>query len=141
MSASVKWSGLEELKRDLRNLPEDLAGEAGHIVEEAANGTAVDVKRGYAAHRRSGRLAGGVTVTHFEAGKYSAGAIVKNSAPHAYIFEVGTQARHTAIGANRGSMPPGNVFIPAAQKNRRRMYDRLKDMLVRFGAVVTGDAR
>jgi hypothetical protein len=38
---------------------------------------------------------------------FSAGAIVINRAKHAAIFENGTQARHTAIGANRGSMPPG----------------------------------
>jgi hypothetical protein len=133
------WEGFDEFRTALRNLPADLTGEAGHIVEATANGAAVDIKRGYAAHRRSGNLQSGVTVTHVDKGKFSAGAIVKNTAKHANIFEVGTQARHTAIGANRGSMPPGHVFVPVVVRARRRMFAQLKDMLVRHGLVVSGD--
>jgi hypothetical protein len=59
--------------------------------------------------------------------------LVRNPAKHAAIFEFGTQARHTKLGANRGSMPPGHVFLPIVQQRRRTMYLRLKDMLVRFG--------
>lgn len=140
MSASIKWDGLDEFKKALRNMPSDLAGEAGHIVEGTANAAAVEIKRGYASHRRTGKLQSGVTVTHFDKGKFSAGAIVKNTAPHAHLFETGTQARHTAIGANRGSMPPGHVFVPAVVKHRRKMYAELKAMLVRFGLLVSGDA-
>lgn len=138
MSVVLKWDGLEELRAELRRLPEDLTGEASHIVEASANAAAADIKQGYP--HRTGNLRKGVTVTHFDKGKFSAGAIVKNTAPHANLFEVGSQARHTAIGANRGSMPPGHVFVPAVIKRRRQMYSRLKELLVRKGLSVSGDA-
>lgn len=140
MSVSLRWDGLEELRAALRQLPEELAGEARHIVEAKANQAAADAKQGYSAHTRSGHLQAGLTVTHYENGKLSAGAIVKNAAKHAFIFEYGTQARHTAIGANRGSMPPGHVFVPPMQRRRREMYEQLKDLLVRKGLLVSGDA-
>ena len=69
------------------------------------------------------------------------GAEVKNVAPHANIFENGTQARHTRIGANRGSMPPGHVFVPRIVRARHRLTQELKDMVARTtGAQVSGDA-
>ena len=132
------FDGLDELRAALRRLPEELAGEAQHEVEGAANGAAADIKRAYPV--RTGRLRDGVTVTHMHQGKYHAGAIVKNRAPHAALFEYGTQARHTSIGANRGVMPPGNVFVPPIIRARHRMYQRLAEMLKRHGLVVTGDA-
>lgn len=135
---TLTFQGLDELRAALRALPDDLTGEAGHIVEGAANGAAVDIKTAYPS--RTGNLRDGVTVTQVAAGKYAAGAVVKNTAKHAYIFENGTQARHTAIGANRGSMPAGHVFIPTIIRERRKMYDALKDVLVRHGLIVSGDA-
>ena len=75
-----------------------------------------------------------------DSGKYSAGAIVKNRAKHAYIFENGTQARHTGLGYNRGAMPPGHVFIPEIVRRRRGMYEKLAEMLRQHGLQVPGDA-
>lgn len=132
------FEGLNELKAALRDLPDNLIGEASNIVEGAANGAATEIRSKYP--HRTGNLRDGVTVTHFDGGRFSAGAIVKNTAKHAHIFEIGTQARHTAIGANRGSMPPGHVFVPAVIKARRGMFAALKDLLVRNGLVVSGDA-
>jgi hypothetical protein len=65
---------------------------------------------------------------------------VKSTAKHAALFEIGTQARHTNIGANRGSMPPGKIFVPVVVRKRRAMYERLKELLVRHGAKVNGNA-
>jgi hypothetical protein len=138
VSARIQLSGFDELKAALRRLPDDLTAEAGHITEAAANAAAVDIRRAYPV--RTGNLRNHVTVTHFEKGRFSAGAIVKNTATHAWIFENGTQARHTDLGSNRGSMPPGHVFVPIAIRERRRMYDRLKDLLARRGLVVDGNA-
>lgn len=134
-----RWDGLEELKAALRQLPEELTGEGSHIVEGAANGAAVDVRSGYAGHRRSGNLQDGVTVEHGVSG-FGTSAVVKSNARHAWLFENGSQARHTAIGANRGSMPPAHVFVPAVMRKRRAMYDELKAMLTRHGLLVSGDA-
>lgn len=136
MPNRVVWEGLEELKAQLRQLPADLAAEASSIVLDAAQGAKTDMVY----PRRTGNLADHVTVSTVSAGTFGAAAIVRNTSPHAAIYENGTQARHTALGANRGSMPPGHVFVPAVMRNRRRMYERLKALLVSHGLVVSGDA-
>jgi hypothetical protein len=136
MSNRLTWSGLAELRDELRRLPAELAGEASAIVIGAAEGAKADMHY----PRRTGNLADHLYVTKAPAGIYGAGAVVKNTAKHAWLFENGTQARHTAIGANRGSMPPGHVFLPAVIRRRRAMYDQLKALLVRHGLVVSGEA-
>jgi len=136
----LRWDGLEELKAALRELPDDLKGEASHLVEGRANAAAMDIRSGYAGHRHSGNLQSKVTVTHFENGRYSTGAIVKNTAKHAWLFENGTQARHTKAGWNRGRMPPGHVFVPRIIRHRRMLYREIIEMMVRNGLAVTGDA-
>jgi hypothetical protein len=56
------------------------------------------------------------------------------------MFENGTQARHTALGASRGAMPPGHVFIPVAAAERRAMYKDLAQVVADEGLEVSGDA-
>lgn len=128
--------GLEELKADLRKLPVNLAYEAGHIVEDSAQSAATEIRDGYGRHRRTGKMQDGVSVTH-KADRLGATAVVKSGDRDALVFEVGSQARHTRIGANRGSMPPGHVFFPAVRKWKRRMYAGFKDMLEKHGFTVT----
>jgi hypothetical protein len=129
----------EEIRAGLRQLLADTSatGEAGHIVEATANGAASSIRSSYPV--RTGNLRDHVTVEAQMSG-FSAGAIVINRAKHAAIFENGTQARHTAIGANRGSMPPGHVFVPIVIRKRRQMYEQLKDLLTRSGLQVSGNA-
>lgn len=136
MPNRFKWNGLDEFRRELRNLPADLTGEASGIVNDAAEGAAAFIRAGYP--ERTGKLKNGVVVTHRNAGKWAAAKIVKNTAKHAFIFENGTQARHTDIGANRGAMPPGNVFIPRIVKAREQMYRTLRALLEAHGLRVTG---
>jgi hypothetical protein len=137
MGAKFVFEGLDELRAELRKLPSELTAEASNIVQGAANAAAADIKAAYPA--RTGNLRNHVYVTHQDKGKFSAGAIVKNTAPHAALFESGTQARHNSLGANRGSMPPGHVFVPRIMKARRRMWTQLKDLLVRKGLSVSGE--
>lgn len=136
----MKWNGLDELRESLRHLPETLKAEAAHIVEGAANGAEVDMRAGYPA----GELRDGVRVTHFSGGKFSAGAIVKSTSKLAWLYENGSEARHyVTVRGNRhltGKMPAKHVFIPAAMRARRRMYQQLKEMLQRQGLKVSGDA-
>lgn len=134
----LTFEGLDDLKAALRALPSELAGDASGIVMGAANGAESDVESAYP--ERTGNLKKGLKVETVSAGPYGAGARLINRSPHAYIFENGTQARHTDIGANRGSMPPGNVFIPAVIRRRRSMYERLKGLLESKGLQVSGDA-
>lgn len=140
MSASVRWNGLEELRAALRNLPKDLAGEASSIVQRAAADAAQEIRAGYQAHRRTGNLAEHVKVEALSVGPFGAGMAVKSTAKHAQIFERGTELRHTSLGANRGAMPPGRVFVPAVIRRRRTMYERLKALLISHGLTVRGDA-
>lgn len=134
----VRWDGLDEYRELLRTLPETLANESANLVEGAANAAAFDIRSAYPV--RTGNLQKGVTVTVLNRGRTATGRIVKNNAPHAWLFEVGSQARHTSLGANRGSMPPGHVFIPRVIKWRRRLYEQIKELLRLKGATVTGDA-
>lgn len=135
----IVWDGLDELRAELRKLPAELADEASGIVLQHADGAAQEIKAAYPS--RTGNLRNGMAVIRSAAGRFGVGAIVRNRAPHAWIFENGTQARHASIGANRGSMPPGHVFIPRVIKWRHRMYGALKAMLVRHGLVVSGEER
>lgn len=140
MSATVRWNGLDELLEQLRNLPADLTAEAGHIIEASANAAAVQVRSGYGSHRRTGKLQESVVVDVLASGEFGVVRRLRATAKHAHLVEYGTQARHTAIGANRGSMPPAHIFVPAVLRNRRQMYEALKDLVLRHGATsVTGE--
>jgi hypothetical protein len=134
----LTFDGLAELRDALRRLPDELKVEAQHIVAGAANGAAAEIRQKYPS--RTGNLVSGVSVRPSEVSHFGAGAIVVNRAKHAFIFENGTQARHNAIGANRGSMPPGHVFVPIVIRKRRQMYEDLKDVLAQNGLQVSGDA-
>jgi hypothetical protein len=135
----LRFDGLQELRASLRRLPKELRDEAEEIVFGSANDAASDIKAGYEAHRRSGELADKVSVQQLKGeGTAFAGALIQNKSKLAFIFENGTQVRHTAIGANRGAMPPGHVFVPAVIKRRREMYDKLRALLRGKGLKVTG---
>lgn len=136
------FDGLDELRAALRRLPDDLTGEASHIVEGAANGAAATIGAGYAV--KSGELLEGLTVTHAHAGKYGAGMVVKNTAKHAWLYDNGSEARHyvTASGAEHatgkmwGRRPPTHLFVRSVVRARRRMFEQLKAMVTRHGLVV-----
>jgi hypothetical protein len=138
--ASLTWSGLSELKEDLRNLPDYLKGEAAHIVDAAANRAQADIQSGYANHRHSGNLADHVEQTVTDDSRYGYAIQVKANSPHAWLFEFGSQARHRNLKTWR-PMPAGHVFVPAMDKNRRWMWDQLSALVTRQGMTVTGDYR
>ena len=131
----MKWDGLADLYKQLENLPATLTGEAAHIVEGIANAAALDIRSAYPVH--TGTLRNSVYVTHFDHGRYSAGAQVKATAPHAWIFENGTAARAyysvNGVRHETGAMPPGHVFIPIMMKHRRALYGQFAALLERNG--------
>lgn len=133
------FQGLDDFKRQLRQLPEELAGEAGHIVEGSGNAAAVAIRTAYGQHKHSGNLQDHVTVEHQSSG-LAAKAVVKSTARHSHLFEHGSQARHTDLGWNRGAMPATPTFIPIVIRFRTRMYEELKGLLQRAGLHVKGDA-
>lgn len=143
MSNRFTFDGLSELRDALRSLPADLTAEAGNIIESAMNGAEATVRATYAEHTRTGdlmnHLSSSLTVSGF-----SVVGVVKNTSRLAWIFENGTQARHyiTVNGKRKelGRMPPAHIFIPTMVAKRRQMYERLKDLLVRHGLAVSGEA-
>jgi len=141
MSGGVTVTGLDDLKAQLRALPGELTGEGGHLVEARANGAAAIIKAGY--HVRTGTLRDKLTVTHTSTA-YGAKSIVKNTSKYAQAYDKGSNVRHWASGKSTGRMwgrqPPTHLFARTAARERRAMYADLKDLLVRHGAEVTGDA-
>lgn len=137
MATRFVFEGLEELKAELRELPAALAGEASGIVLTRGERAKQDILAAYP--ERTGALRRGLKLRYLAMGQFGAGIELRNTAPHAQLYEVGSQARHTAIGANRGSMPPGNIFVPTISRQRRAMYGDLRDLLVRHGLEVSGD--
>jgi hypothetical protein len=110
------FSGLDELRAELRAMPADMTGEASHEVEGAANGAAADIMAIYGAHHVTGHLQDSV-----------------------FVIE-----RHWVSGKSTGTMwgktPPTHAFVKTMIAARRKMYDRLKNLLVRHGLTVSGDA-
>lgn len=146
----LQMDGLAELRQQLRNLPEDLAKEAGEIVKFHAEAAASEIENNYPVrttnlrpglHRKSswfppGNLVRRVT-TATTLSRVSMQAIVRSRAPHAHLFEFGTERRTTDRGANRGRMPKApasQAMIPKVIRWRRKMVDALKALCLRHGA-------
>lgn len=140
------FDGLEELKAELRNLPADLTGEARNIVEDTANGAAVAIRTIYGKHRRTGNLQDNVIVLQSASGgQFGVANIVKSAAPHAWLFDNGSQARHYVTKSGKqhdtgrmwGKTPPTHAFVRTMIEYRHRMYDKLADLLRRHGLSVS----
>jgi hypothetical protein len=135
MSATVRIDGIEEQRRAWLALPRTLAGNSQPVVTDAAQVAAAEIRAAYP--RRTGALASGVTVAPSRlAGTEVAAARVVNYAMHAAIFEHGTQARHTSIGANRGAMAAGNVFVPRVIRARQALEPQVASVMTREGLTV-----
>ena len=133
----LRFDGLDKLITDLRNLPETLRTEAGHLIEATANGAAVKVRSAYGKHRRSGNLQDHVVVDH-KTTAFGVRSVVRSTARHAHLFEFGTKARHKGL---KPSIAPAHpTFIPIMEADRREMYERLKEFVARQGLEVSGHA-
>jgi hypothetical protein len=140
----IVWSGLEELKRELRNLPTELTKEASNDVRAAANGAAVRVRTEYGKHRVTGRLQESVEVNEQSSGRFGVKFVVRSTDPIAWLFDNGSQARHWVSGKSTGTMwgrtPPTHVFVRTMIKSRREQFEKHKEMLRRHGLIVLGEA-
>lgn len=138
MNVTMKWIGVEEQIAAFHTCPEDLTTAATPEVEDATNDAADAIRAGYP--RRTGNLRDGVHTTVKHEPMRVMGVVV-NTSPHAEMFEYGTQTRHTAIGANRGSMPAHPVFTPAMTRERRALLDtEIPKVMENEGLTVTGRA-
>jgi hypothetical protein len=119
------FPGLTELIEDLGRLPSRIEADASVIIHEAADIMATEVRNEYP--EVTGALDRGVKVERVNPFR----ARVKSTARHAYLYERGSVERMWASGKKTGSMPPANVFIPAAIKARRQMVERLTRLIER----------
>ena len=121
----------------LAALPTHLRDEAGKIVIRAAEGAKEEIQGAYPPSAAS--LAAAMEVRVADVARFGVAADVINHHPLARMYDLGTAARHTSLGRNRGVMPPAFVFEPRYRRWRRAMYDRLKQLVEDQGFVVSGD--
>jgi len=133
-----QWTGVDELVDQFATLARDLTTDAAPEVEAAAQAAKSAIYAGYPS-RTSDLKNHLAVVMHTDATRTE--AVVINTSPHAAVFERGSQARHIAIGANRGSMPANPLFSSTMMRTRRALYTALVPHLVdQFGLTVTGVA-
>lgn len=138
MSVELTWIGLDELKAALFNLPADLTAKAAGIVTESAEAAAAEIRAAYP-EGDTGNLRRGVKVgTKGARGAHTVRRVVRSTAPHATLFETGTQTRQTALGYNRGFMPGANIFVPVVVRRRRAMQEDLVRIVEQAGLDVRG---
>ena len=136
-SVMVAFEGLDELRKALRDLPDELEAQARVIVEDAANKTAGEL---LAAYPHYGALHNGVHVVD-KSSKLQARFVVESRSHEASWWEFGTQNRHTQKGWNRGAAPahPGQGLVPLAGRNRRAMRGDLVALVRANGFDVVDD--
>lgn len=135
MKAFIRIEGNKELERMFDQLPRDLVSDAAGLFVAAGQSAASEMRytyprgpgnpaKGYA----GGNLINGV-------GSESGGVGMKtwvrvfNRAPHAHLYEYGTDARHTDEGWDRGIMPGRATFYPILDKWELRATEALGDLL------------
>jgi HK97 gp10 family phage protein len=120
MSARVLLEGLDELRDELQRLPADLNREARDQVIATAQATAAELRAAYP--EKTGNLRRGVKVT-IEETPTSTIAKVISSAPHAHLWEFGTENRKTQKLWKRGRMPAkfDQGLVGIAIRRRLRM--------------------
>ena len=133
-----QWTGLDELVAQFTTLARDLTTSAAPEVESAAQAARNTIYSGYPT--RTGDLKNHLAVVmHTDATRTE--AVVVNTSPHAAVFERGSQARHIAIGANRGSMPANPIFSATMIRARRGIYaGPIPRVLADMGLTVYGAA-
>lgn len=146
MPMRFRLDGLTQLREELRQLPITLRREAQNLVQAEANAAAVELRRVYLEHRYSGNLAKGVQVVTENKGSFGVVYMVKSAAPHAWLFDNGSQARHWVSGKSTGEMwgktpnPPMHTFVRTMIGARKKMWKSLAQLLERVGLKVSGYA-
>jgi hypothetical protein len=126
--------GLDELRKALRDMPDELTNDAMAIVATAAEDTASEVRSVYPA----GPMREGVDVTD-RSHQYQAKFVVQSHTPQANWWEFGTQNRHTQQGWNRGAEPAhkDRGLIAIAKRHRATMHAALVALVRSAGFMVT----
>ena len=138
MSVRLILRGVDELRDALRRLPEELTGEGGAIIRDAATAAHDDVDTVFNAHEVTGTLERRLELVEVAGGRFGSILKVVDRAKHAWMFEYGTVARHWRNGKLTGTMPAANVFVKAMIHRRESMWDRLRRLVEDHGLKVSG---
>jgi hypothetical protein len=136
MPVRLRIDGMAEFKAALRALPTELRDAAQDVVQAHADAADGAIRAAYP-RGATGHLQAGLSEAR-ETSAFGTRVRLKNTAKHAWIFENGTELRHTNLGANRGRMPAGKVFIPIVIRERRAMVEDLVAIVERAGLKVHG---
>jgi hypothetical protein len=133
-SVNLFLDGLDELRKALRDMPDELTNDALAIVATAAADTASELRGVYP----SGSMEDGVVVTD-RSHQYQARFVVESRTPQASWWEYGTENRHTQQGWNRGSEPAhkDTGLVSIAKRHRARMTAALIALVQAAGFNVT----
>lgn len=128
MSGRVQWANLEEFRVALHDVPVLLRGTALRIVDQATDDTFAALYANYP-RGETGNLRGGIRV-HKSATDRVILNEVASTAPHAHLWEYGTENRKTKKGFFRGRVIPARArgletLRSLAARFRRRMLDQL----------------
>lgn len=138
MPVQFKWRNMAEQFEILRRLPDDLKAEAEGLVEARADHAAFAIRQSYP-RGATGNLREGVVVEIKDGGRFGVRARVLSRAPHAWIYDEGTAARHTELGWARGAMPATHVFVKTMIRERRALFtEDFAELLSRHGMVPHG---
>jgi Bacteriophage HK97-gp10, putative tail-component len=137
MKANIRITGDKELEAALRALPRDLSLDAERLILAAADTAAAEIRAAYP--EVTGNLKGGVRVVT-TGSEFATRSRVISSAPHAHLFEYGTEARQTSLGYDRGGYPGRHVFWPIVERWQKALKGTLIDLVKATGLRVTDHA-
>jgi hypothetical protein len=131
---SVLLDGLDELRKALHDMPDELTNAALAIVATAAEDTAAEVRTVYP----TGPMRDQVVVSD-RSEPYKARFVVESRAPQAHLWEWGTQNRYTQQGWNRGAAPAhkDHGLVSIAIRHRARMKAALIALVESAGFEIT----
>jgi hypothetical protein len=133
-----EWTGVKELIEQFATLAPDLTTASTPIVELAARVAKDTIYTGYPT--RTGNLKKGLTLTEVNESTRVACTVI-NKAPHAWLYERGSETRHSATHDNLGRMPPNPLFSSTMMRTRRALYTALVPHLAeQFGLKIDGTA-
>ena len=136
MPATLTIDGLTEFQQELQRLPATLRDQARVIVQATADATEATVRAAYPV--RTGNLRDGFKQLPRDP-TWGARITLSNTAPHAFLYEYGSEMRQTKLGHPTGRMPAAKVFVPEVIDERRKMIlDQLIPMVEAEGLDVRG---
>ena len=139
-TAKVTLTGFTELLTDLDAMrPQSLAEEAFEIVDDAVETAAASLIQAYPLGETGG-LRRGVKKSVKQTRTGVVGT-VKSTAPHAHLWEFGSEVRATREGFHRGRMPSqyNHGLVGIALRWRKRMRAQLVAILTTKKLAVTDD--